>query len=99
MKRSTKKALSSALICMLISLIPISSASAAEAWPNEGGHWIYGAISPQAYSNYYHANRCHGSTVAASNKRLRTVDIAPGKWAEAHIWWYEGTAQYYYRVC
>lgn len=88
-----------ALALTLAFLVPGGTANAKEVYPNEGGQWIYGASWPQAYSNYYHATRCHGSTVASDSKTSRSVDIRPGKWSDEHIWWYSGAARYYYRVC
>ena len=100
MMRKSKKVISALISILATLMIPMSAASAAEAWPNEGGHWIYGNNNRiQAYSNYYHAEKCHGSTVTSDNKTSHSIDTAPGKWTDQHIWWYSGQPRFYYRVC
>lgn len=70
----------------------------AEAFPAEGGTWQYGRNVAKAWSNYYHPNRVHASTVKANNTQATSPNTAAGKWSYAtmHGWWL--SASYYYRV-
>ncbi|WP_086823748.1 lactococcin 972 family bacteriocin [Allokutzneria sp. NRRL B-24872] len=52
-------------------------------YPSEGGTWQYGFWNVKVRSYYYHASRCHGSTVEYNGGRQRSVDTAAGRTSSA----------------
>lgn len=63
-----------------------SASPAYEAFPNEGGTWQYGANPVKMWSNYWHANKCHGSSVYTNTNKSVSIDTAAGHWSYAQLW-------------
>lgn len=76
-----------------------SASPAYEAFPNEGGTWQYGANPVKMWSNYWHASKCHGSSVYTNTNKSVSIDTAAGQWSYAQLWVYDSSARYYYRIC
>lgn len=76
------------------------TAYAATEYPIEGGQWNYGFEWGWATSDYYNESVCHGASVYNDWGNDRSVDTAPGYWAESAIQATPWTGnQYYYRTC
>lgn len=76
------------------------TAVAATQYPTQGGTWNYGLNGAGAYSDYYHGSLCHGSSVYTDWDNDRSIDVVPGRWANAFAWgnWWTNN-RYYYRTC
>lgn len=71
-------------------------------YPAEGGVWEYGFWNAKVRSYYYHAERCHGSTVELNGDRVRSADTAKGRTSIAEKWavqWPSNDDRYWYRIC
>lgn len=51
-----------------------------------GGAWDYGTTGLTVYSNYYHPNNCHRSSVSVNGFVTRSANTAPGQWSHAEDW-------------
>lgn len=70
-------------------------------YPSEGGTWEYGFWNAM-FRSYYTVGRCHGSTVTANGRTMKSVNTAAGRRSIAEIHGLNGpmtSARYYYRVC
>lgn len=65
----------------------------------DGGTWDYGTGNGIVWSNYYHAKKCHGSSVTGASGLRRSPDTRAGAWA--NVWDYDtrGVDHAYYRFC
>ena len=90
-----------AAIAAAAMLIPTAAAFATETRPPEGGVWQWGSHwdHSEAWSNYWHSDANHGSTVLACDKASRQ-DVGANQWSKASVYGY-GTfcrANAYYRI-
>ena len=85
-------------------LIPSAAAVADQAYtvyPDVGGEWQYGEKGVrEAWSNYWHGDRGHGSEVRRGWWDVsRSPDIAAGNWSYARLRWKSvGTYSWYFHV-
>ena len=71
--------------------------------PVEGGTWTFGYNAPAGTinSDYFHGDRCHGSTVESGDRNNNSGEIAAGYTAHSGLGWIQpwSLKNYFYRVC
>jgi lactococcin 972 family bacteriocin len=65
-----------------------------------GGTWDHGLTGLQVYSNYYHPNNDHRSSVAVNGIITRSACTSPGNWSHAQAWQaVSGNKAYWNNAC
>ena len=101
-KRSARGAAIAVVLGSFLATTGVVAAQATTEYPSVGGTWNYGVYEPAStvyvYSDYYHKDRKHRSSVQVHNGTIyRSADAAKGTWSKVEKQtYYGGNGAWYY---
>ena len=75
-----------AVIISASAMVAVAAPAMAEREFVGGGTWDHGLTSFHVYSNYYHPDNDHRSSVKAGGIIYRSHCTSPGNWSHAQAW-------------